>query len=575
MSGHDVEIHLIAYDEASETIEEAGSNLSVTFTNIEGQTEDLVATTDDATSQISSDYQQVGDAGQSLADTQDTVQASTTQTAMGFNNLATSGMMLYMAVNNVENAQVSLDRAHLQVEKSTNAVAAAQLAYNDAVAKYGPNSAQAEAALTKLNTAQDALKVAQERADEAQRNYNNTLIFSALSVIPSLITAVTSLITIMPTLSGAIEGVGAVLEWLEMNPIVLVIAGIAALVAGLVYAYQNCAPFRNAINELGAVLGGAFATAVHAAGEALNWLWQNVLLPVAEYLIGTFLSDWNTMVNGLMSIWNAVAGPLVGAITAFINDVKAVFNFLFGWLVGGSLWKDLCDGLVTIWNDVVGPLVGIISDFVSTVETLFNDLASTLSGIWNGIVSGVKDAVNAISSAISTVSGAVSAVGGAVSGAANTVANGMGSVANSVGGALSSAGGAISNFIGSICFAHALENAANASTKTMAGWNSMIQDSMNKGLESIKNFGTQAGLTSGFGMGGASIGAAVPVAPTQHATTVSVQGPLVNIEGSADKATVDLATQQVLAQMKTIIVEPTSTGAPATQKRIRSGAVMT
>ena len=135
----DVEIHLIAYDEASDVIQSVGSNLSVTFTNIEGQTE-MVSTTDDATSQIAADYSQVSSAGQNLQNSQSAVQTSTTQSALAFNNLATSGMSLYMAVNNIENAQVSLDRAHLMVEKSTNAVTSAQNAYNTAVTKYGPNS---------------------------------------------------------------------------------------------------------------------------------------------------------------------------------------------------------------------------------------------------------------------------------------------------------------------------------------------------------------------------------------------------------------------------------------------------
>jgi uncharacterized protein YicC (UPF0701 family) len=54
---------------------------------------------------------------------------------------------------------------------------------------------------------------------------------------------------------------------------------------------------------------------------------------------------------------------------------------------------------------------------------------------------------------------------------------------------------------------------------------------------------------------------------------INITGPLVNIEGNADKKTVDLAANQVLAKLKTIIVEPTSSNAPSTQKRIRSGAI--
>lgn len=47
----------------------------------------------------------------------------------------------------------------MTVEKSTNAVQAAQEKYNAAVAKYGPNNQQAKDAADKLNAAQDALTV--------------------------------------------------------------------------------------------------------------------------------------------------------------------------------------------------------------------------------------------------------------------------------------------------------------------------------------------------------------------------------------------------------------------------------
>ena len=65
-----------------------------------------------------------------------------------------------------------------------------------------------------------------------------------------------------------------------------------------------------------------------------------------------------------------------------------------------------------------------------------------------------------------------------------------------------------------------------------------------------------------------------PQSPSRpQAVTVNITGPVMSIEGNADKATVDLAAKQVLDQLRTTIVEPTSSGAAATQKRIRSGSM--
>jgi RecA/RadA recombinase len=52
-----------------------------------------------------------------------------------------------------------------------------------------------------------------------------------------------------------------------------------------------------------------------------------------------------------------------------------------------------------------------------------------------------------------------------------------------------------------------------------------------------------------------------------------VYGPLVTIEGSADRATAELAATQVMEKLKTIIVEPSSMGVGPTMKRIRKAAL--
>ena len=70
------------------------------------------------------------------------------------NTMAMSGAMLYMSVNNIENAQTSLARANLTEEKAANSVTLAQQAYNKAVAEYGPTSLQAQDAQNKLALAE-------------------------------------------------------------------------------------------------------------------------------------------------------------------------------------------------------------------------------------------------------------------------------------------------------------------------------------------------------------------------------------------------------------------------------------
>jgi hypothetical protein len=71
-----------------------------------------------------------------------------------------------------------------------------------------------------------------------------------------------------------------------------------------------------------------------------------------------------------------------------------------------------------------------------------------------------------------------------------------------------------------------------------------------------------------FGVSG--LGVAAPNVPTPAApapVTVSINAPLVNVEGSADKRTVELAVEKVKEALKSTLVEASSSG--AVTKRIR------
>jgi hypothetical protein len=395
MSSSEVQITLTAVDEASETINQVAANLESANTEITDSTVTMGATLEETN-------------------------VSTQQMATSFNSLAMSGMMLYMGINNIENAQVALNRAHVQVERSTDALTAAQLAYDKAVAEYGPNSANAQDALAKLHTAQDALTVSQERASEAQRNYDNTIIFSALTVIPSLITAFASITTIAPSVTGAIDAIGGAMDFLAANPIVLVIAAVAALVLGLIYAYEHCKPFRDAINDIGTVLKDIFVAAINLA---------------------------------------------LGPIKAFEDALEGAY----------SVVKDVEGG--------IGKLGSVLSHlcFVHATPSAqeFNKTLTESIGL-----------TDALSGKVSTLTGHLSGVAGAAG--AMGVEGGVGGV-----GAVAAAGA--------------------------------------------------------------------------KAPTISINGPLVQIQGSADKKTAELAAQLVQDKLKNVLIQPTSPGALITHKRVRIG----
>lgn len=269
MSSRDVEIHLKAYDEASSTIQGVGNSLSVTMQDIEGNTQSLVDTTQNASSQITESYQQMGGAAAELESQQAATSMSMQDTSLAMTSVAFAGASMAMTVNNLENAYVRLDRANLMVEKSTLAVETAQDAYNTAVAKYGENSQQAQDAAAKLQVAQDALSVSLERQDMSQRMLNMDYVFAAISVIPAVIGVVNLMKGALEAADISIELTSESLIALATNPIFLVIAGIVAVGVVIYELIQSQNAAAEAQAKWTAEINAA-QTSISSANDALN-----------------------------------------------------------------------------------------------------------------------------------------------------------------------------------------------------------------------------------------------------------------------------------------------------------------
>jgi hypothetical protein len=137
-------------------------------------------------------------------------QTSIMDTANALNNVANAGFNLYNAYDNVMDMQVSLHRSQLQVQATSNSLADAQRRYNAALAS--GDSEKAAVALADLNLAQERSNLAVERADMIQGNFNETIVRSALTIIPTLIMGFTSLTTALPGLKAGVLALNAAIQ---------------------------------------------------------------------------------------------------------------------------------------------------------------------------------------------------------------------------------------------------------------------------------------------------------------------------------------------------------------------------
>jgi len=241
-----IDVKIKAYDEASKTVAEAGNKIKKELKEVE-TTNKRVAAAQKETIKSSRDL------------------------VTGFSGVATSAFSLYNAFGKIENVQLKIDKANLQVKTSANSLEDAQRRLNSNIEKYGINSEEAEAAAADLELAQERYALAVENSEEAQDSMNETIIQSALQVIPTTITMVDSLSKTwknFPDMSGLLsrlsDGVGNVGLSAKTAAI-----GVAAFMGGFLIADT----ILSAIPEdMRAIAGALTATIAAIVAATVAWM---------------------------------------------------------------------------------------------------------------------------------------------------------------------------------------------------------------------------------------------------------------------------------------------------------------
>lgn len=173
-----------------------------------------------------------------------------------------------------------------------------------------------------------------------------------------------SIIGIIEGLKAAWWGLNAAMA---ANPIGAVIAVLALLAAGLVYAYNHSETFRNAVNSLWAGIQ-AFVADIPAKWEAFR-----------TAVVNAFTNAYNAVQSFIQFLVN-----LPGNIAAAIGDFA---GYIWNLIVGA--WTRAKDGVV----QAVQTHVQEASQFVSKIITAIGDFAK---GLWDKVVGGwnyIKDGV--------------------------------------------------------------------------------------------------------------------------------------------------------------------------------------
>ena len=310
-----------------------------------------------------------------------------------------------------------------------------------------------------------------------------------LIVIGKVISAVGTIMTVVPKIAGVINTVKGAFAALNTtmlaNPIVLIIAAIAALVAAFIYLWNNCDGFRQFWIDLWENVKQVAITVWNAIKEFFSQVWEAIktifstVFEVIKTLVTTYFNLYKTIIQTVFNviktvittIWEAIKGVFTTVfnviktlVTTYFNIYKTIIQTVLTIIqtVITTVWNTIKTVITTVlnaiktifstvWNAiktiisaVVSGIKGLITgDFTAvknSITTIMNTIKSTITTIWNTIRSTISTVLGAIKGAVTSVfNGIVNVVKGAMGNVLNAVKTGFSNVKNHITGLASQA----------------------------------------------------------------------------------------------------------------------------------------
>ena len=355
----------------------------------------------------------------------------------------------------------------------------AELELKDTQAEVAEAVSPITTAMTELknDALESLLPIIEDMADAFMDLYNwlqqNPVVFEAVKGAALGLAAAFGVLAGALAIQGIITGVQKALSLLNgtmlANPIVLVVAAIAGLVAAFVYLWNNCEEFRqfwiDLWNKIVEVVGPIWEQIQQFIADAWEKI-KEVLEPVVQFFSDIFNHIWEEL-QEFWEILQPYIETAVAIITQIFDTVAPIIGGVFqsAWDIIQAVWSQVAPFFAAVWatiQNIFSVVASVLGGFFSTawtvIQSVWNVATSFFQMIWDGI------------QAIFAVVGAV--LSGDFSAAWDAIKN----VWNSVVGFFQSIWDGIKNIFGSVgsWFGDVFSKAWTAVKNVFSSWGSFF-----------------------------------------------------------------------------------------------------
>lgn len=217
--------------------------------------------------------------------------------------------------------------------------------------------------------------------------------FKTISTITTVVKAIKSFNETVKLSKGVMMAFNAVMG---INPFVLTIAAIAAVVAGLVYFFTQTKTGKKLWKDFTEWLGNAW--------KALSEKATAIFKGLADF----FKNLWNGIKETTVNLWTTITTVVSEKWNAFINKAKSIFETLKN--VFTVIWMAIKEIFVGTWTVISSLITAAFNIWLAVVKTIWTPIIAFFKGIWNNVKSVFTTTWNAIKEFLTPVFNAIKTV---------------------------------------------------------------------------------------------------------------------------------------------------------------------